>query len=380
MCSRIFFFASLVLVAGIGTLPASAMDRITLARGETRITVEGRVVVEAQDGGRLLLARDGVLWLVQPDEIVEAGTTDAPFAPFTRSELTALMLADLPQGFQVHETAHYLIFHNTSGDYVRWCGSLFERLYMAFTNYWSRKGFDIRDPEFPLVAVIFADRAQYLRHAGGELGEAAANIIGYYNLQSNRMTMYDLTGLESLRAAAGRGSVSVAQILSLPQAAANVATVVHEATHQIAFNSGLHTRLSDCPLWFSEGIAVYFETPDVSSARGWRTIGEVNRPRLTRFHDYLRSRPADSLQTLVAGDDRFRNANQGLDAYAEAWALTYFLINQRREEYVKYLKVLSAKPPMIWDDEATRLAEFEDAFGPFDALDREFLRYIRRLR
>lgn len=361
-----------------GTAPG--MDRITFVRGEKKTTAEGRIVIEAQDGGRLLLTRDGVLWLIQPEEIVEVGTTEEPFAPFTRSQLATLLLAELPPGFQVHETAHYLILHNTSGDYVRWCGSLFERLYMAFTNYWSRKGFDLHEAEFPLVAIVFADRAPYLRHAQAELGEAAQNIIGYYSLQSNRMTMYDLTGLETLRALTGKGDVTVAQILAMPQAAQNVATVVHEATHQIAFNCGLHTRLSDCPLWFSEGIAVFFETPDVTSARGWRTIGGVNRPRLDRFHDYLRTRPSDSLRTLVVSDARFRNVAQGLDAYAEAWALTYFLLNQRREATIEYLKVLSAKSPMVWDDEATRLAEFETAFGPIDELDPEFLRFMRRVR
>jgi len=50
----------------------------------------------------------------------------------------------------------------------------------------------------------------------------------------------------------------IKQILAQPDALQTVSTIVHEATHQIAFNCGLHTRLSDCPVWFSEGIAMYF--------------------------------------------------------------------------------------------------------------------------
>ena len=57
--------------------------------------------------------------------------------------------------------------------------------------------------------------------------------------------------------------------MAQPEALRTVSTIVHEATHQIAFNCGLHTRLSDCPRWFSEGIAMYFETPDLRSAKGW---------------------------------------------------------------------------------------------------------------
>ena len=44
---------------------------------------------------------------------------------------------------------------------------------MAFTNDWARKGFELSEPEFPLVAVVFADRRSYEKFARPELGEAA---------------------------------------------------------------------------------------------------------------------------------------------------------------------------------------------------------------
>ena len=68
-----------------------------------------------------------------------------------------------------------------------------------------------------------------------------------------------------------------AEILARPEAAGLVATVVHEATHQMAFNCGLHARLAPVPVWVSEGIATYFETPDLRSRTGWRGIGGVNQ-------------------------------------------------------------------------------------------------------
>ena len=66
-----------------------------------------------------------------------------------------------------------------------------------------------------------------------------------------------------------------------------VSTIVHEATHQIAFNSGLHQRLSDCPKWFSEGVAMYCETPDLKSSEGWAGIGAVNRNRLAHSSSFF---------------------------------------------------------------------------------------------
>jgi len=359
---------------------ASAMDTVTFERDDKQQQVTGRILVEAQDGGLLVESRDGVYWAIPPREQVATQSDDRPFSPLTGDELKRRVLAELPAGFEVHETAHYLIFFDTSRAYAQWCGSLFERLYMAFTNYFSRKGFDIAEPEHRLVAVVFADRADYLRHARGELGDAAKSIVAYYSLRSNQMTLYDLTGLES--AARRRGhevtARDVNRLLSRPATMPQVATIVHEATHQIAFNCGLHRRYSDCPRWFSEGIALYFETPDLSSSRGWRGIGEVNRPRLSRFARYARTRPADSLRTLIQDDRRFLDPKQGLDAYAEAWALTYFLIRRYPRQYTEYLDRLSRKGPLLQDDAETRLKEFQEVFGPIDEVDREFMRYMGR--
>ncbi|KKK56184.1 hypothetical protein LCGC14_3067080, partial [marine sediment metagenome] len=293
---------------------ASAADRVGFRRDGAELSVDGRLLVKAQDGGLLMLARDGVLWAVTPDELLHHKADSIPFEPLTQQEMSQRLLAALPEGFDVHPTAHYLICHDTSRAYAQWCGSLFERLYMAFTNYWRRKGFELSEPEFPLVAVIFADRASYTKFSQPELGDAAGSIVGYFSLRTNRMSMYDLTGVESAgrRPRRGNSSSQINQILSRPEAAQTVATIVHEATHQIAFNCGLHTRYSDCPVWFSEGIALYFETPDLSSSRGWRGIGVVNRSRLLQFGQFARQRPADSLRTLIADDKRFHDPKRAL--------------------------------------------------------------------
>ncbi len=192
--------------------------------------------------------------------------------------------------------------------------------------------------------------------------------------------MYDLTGV----AAHGRGRIGttaqISEILSQPEALRTVSTIVHEATHQIAFNCGLHTRLSDCPRWFSEGIAMYFETPDLRSAKGWSGIGNVNRPRLEQFQQSLTARSANSLETLLRDDKRFIDPKQVLNAYAEAWALTYFLIHKHPKEYVSYLRLLSTKKPLLQDGPEQRLDEFRRTFGELDKLNTELVRYMVRAR
>ena len=366
----------------IPATPAAGVEHVTLRHNGKELSVEGRLLVEAQDGGVMVLGRDGVIWTVEPKELVRRTHDDAPFEPLSAEQLSKQLLAELPKGFNVHRTPHYLIFYSTSKEYAQWCGSLFERLYNAFVAFWTRKGFKLFEPEFPLVAILFADRPSYEAHARGEVGEGAQSMIGYFSLKTNRMTMGDLTGAAWL--GGGRrtsASSQVARILSQPEAERMVATIVHEATHQIAFNCGLHARFSDCPPWFSEGIAIYFETPDLRNTRGWGTVGLVNRPRLAQFRDYLARRPSDSLVTLLTDDKRFRDPKTGLDAYAEAWALTFYLIRRQPDKYVAYLEALSAKKPLVWDDPETRLQEFKRAFGDdLKRLDSDFVQYTLRLK
>ena len=45
-----------------------------------------------------------------------------------RDEIAQRLLAELPAGFGVYTTTHYLILYDTSPAYAQWCGSLFERL------------------------------------------------------------------------------------------------------------------------------------------------------------------------------------------------------------------------------------------------------------
>ena len=377
-------FITLLLVgAACGGRPVFGVDHLVLNRDGKTVQLDGRSMIVAQDGSCMFQTRDGVIWLARAEEVAKLSSDDTPFEPYTSEELAGRLLAELPTGFDVYYTADYVICHNTSRGYAHWCGSLLERLRGAFTNFWSRKGFELKEPEFPLVACVFSDKGSYGRFALPELGDAVSSVVAYYSLRTNRITMYDLSGIESGGVPARRmnSAAQINKILSRPSAAPMVATIVHEATHQIAFNCGLHQRYSDCPTWFSEGIAMYFETPDLRSPRGWRSIGQVSGLRLSQFREYLHRRPPNSLQLLVTDDERLRDTSTAVDAYAEAWALTYFLLKQRPDEYVKYLQTLSQKAPQRWDDSDVRWKDFCGAFGPdMNRLETEFQRYMSKLR
>lgn len=377
---RLLAGSALILAALVSA--SHGLEYVKVRQNDKEVTLQGKLVVQADDGGLMLLTADGQLHSMQPADFVSRRSDDLPLVPLKQEQVAKELLATLPAGFEVHTTARYVILHNTSRAYAQWCGALFERLYAGFVNFWKNKGFTLHEPEFPLVCIVFADQASYERWAKAELGEATRNVIAYYSLKTNLVTMYDLTGTESLRRANDRrgSAAQINQMLAQPNAEKMVATIVHEATHQIAYNCGLQTRFADIPLWVSEGIAVYFEAPDLSNSKGWRSIGEVNRLRIGDFRKYTMSRPSESLKSLIVDDKRFRDPRQAVDAYAEAWALNYFLIRQKPKEYKAYMQLMATKQPLIWSEPAERLKEFQDIFGDLSNLDADFLKYMRKVR
>jgi hypothetical protein len=347
-----------------------------------RQQLQGRILVEATAGDVLLQTDDGTLWLLKAEQILSRQQAESPFIPVTQEKLAERLLGELPAGFRIHTTPHYVVCYNTSRAYAQWTSSLLERLYKAFTNYWENQGFELNEPEFPLPVLVFNDRQTYDRFSREDLPAGVGNIVGFYSLRSNRVNMFDLTGAEALRGGGSRrGSMrEINLMLSQPEAVPLVATVVHEATHQIAFNCGLQTRYADIPLWLCEGMAVYFEAPDLASTRGWRGIGRVNYPRLTTFRENLPNWQTGSLGRLVSDNRRFRDPRTAADAYADAWALNYYLIKYKPQAYTNYLKLLATKPPLVEDDSQKRLSEFREHFGELDDLERAFLKQMSRVK
>ena len=58
-------------------------------------TVEGKIVVTAEDGGILLLGRDGRLWNVTPARMERKEEIEGSFTPLAADELAAELLREL---------------------------------------------------------------------------------------------------------------------------------------------------------------------------------------------------------------------------------------------------------------------------------------------
>jgi hypothetical protein len=369
-----------VLLCTVFGTPCAA-DNLVYDTPDGRQTVEGRLVAR-NDAELLFVGRDGRMHLVTSNRVLQLHETDEKPKPFNRDEMIAQLRREFGSGFRTYSTNHYLVSYNCDADFAKSCGSLFERLHRAFTNYFLKAGFEVKASEYPLVAVVFAEERDFLTYASRELGEdMARNVIGYYSFLTNRMVLYDMQaraahhGLGNV----GRRNPSVQRGVA-GLAAANIATVVHEATHQLAYNCGFHQRFSDNPLWLAEGMAMFVEAPDAQAAN-WNRIGEINQPRLDLFRKrHFGTTPvAVDIASLIRSDDLLRDKDTALEAYADSWALTFFLIRTHREQFFQYLKSLAKKAPLDQDSPEQRIADFQAIFGEIVPLQEEFVRYVRNL-
>ena len=355
-------------------------DDLTLEIDGANVELQGEILIEALDKSLYFQANDGRIWFVKPEQIRVRKDNDTEMKPLSKKELGEKLLSELPANFRIYETKHYVIAYQNELAYARWIGGLYEsRLYRGFETFWSKKKkFELHDPEFPLVAIIFGTRAEYDQYMTRELG-AGQSMVAYYNLLTNRVTMFDLT--------ADRRSLNqdlderkIEQILQTPAAIPMVATIIHEGTHQLIFNRGVQTRFAEAPLWLNEGLAMYFETPQLNSARGWRIPGLVSATRLADFLRYLPNRPANSLKTLIQSDERLRNADTAIPAYAEAWAFNHFLLNKHSRNIWSTYSTCRQRKALLEDTAEVRLADFKRFLGDdLDSLDQQFIEYVEKL-
>lgn len=348
-----------------------------------RPSLRGEVLTENPRYGMLVQNPDGELIAIGPNTpIAKIQAIDEPMRPSSASEIATKTLALLPAGAKSLATEHFVVCYDTSETYARWNANLYEKMFKGMLRFWKEKGLELQTPRFPLVALIFRDKADYIEYSKRDF-QGGENTFGYYTQTTNRLATFDLTGIEGVLPPGAKVQREdlLAEIFSRPEAERQIATILHEACHQIAFNTGLQTRLGDYPLWLSEGIATFFESADTRSSSGWAGAGRVNAYNLQQIRFYLRNRPPDSLASLLTQDERFRKGDTSAAAYGECWGLTFFLIKKKPKEFVAYLKKLRDRPPGNPSDSKERLEDFLASFGQdLEKLDKDFVRMMAGLR
>ncbi|MCA9229574.1 MAG: DUF1570 domain-containing protein [Planctomycetales bacterium] len=361
---RLLFAWSASLAIGLLCLPATTASAAGPAKFMMTTHVNGRVL-EGQpltwtDRQMLLLGRDGQLYEFEPEAAKDSQKTSTRFQGYTVSEMRNRLRAEFDKSFDISTTAHFVVVH-PRGQWSAWAERL-ESLFRSFTHYMQVRSFSIQQTQVPLVAIVFRNQSDYYRHAAASGTPLQPGTLGHYDPQSNRIFLFDATTPD------GETDWS-----------ANAETIIHEATHQTAFNVGVHRRFAEQPRWVVEGLATMFEARGVWDGRSvYQQSDRINRGRLEDFRALLQSRPDNVLAHLVSSDQLFRS-NPGA-AYAEAWGLTFFLCETQPQAYSQYLARVAARKPFAAYPAKERLIDFMSIFGKdLELLDAQLLRFVSKL-
>lgn len=350
-----------ILIILLVCSPAHA-QKFTIALELQGRQVEGTPLAWT-DSDVTLLQRDGALLNFSPAHVRNFRKTANGFQSYSQGELRGQLAGEFGSEFEVSGTGHYLVVH-PAGQRDQWAGR-FEQLYRSFTHYFTARGFRPAEPQFPFVAVVFPDEPALLRYARQTEDCLQPNTLGYYSPTSNRIMLYDTTQ--------GSSADDVEWQI-------NAETIIHEAAHQSAFNTSIHNRFAPPPRWVIEGLGTMFEARGVWNSRRHSSLADrINRDCLADFQQYAATRrPKGSLAQTVSSD-RFLQLMPA-DAYAEAWALTFFLAETRPAQYIQFLRKTAARPSFTTYRSADMLRDFSASFGAdLSMLETHFLRYMSGL-
>ncbi len=397
----------LTLLTDSPAVAANTQPTVELRVGDDKY--EGRIA----DRGKnwcVLYDRSGRMHTIDLEDVTKFRRVSSRFSPHTVRELKYKLLKEFGKGYEVSTTRHYIVCAPTgkTRDYV----NVFEQTWRRFHMYFAVRGFKIPDPEFPLIAVILKSQREFMQFAHGENARVGTGVLGYYWSRHNRVIMYvnrsrNVSSLPGSAASAGERLFADALkdthtstnpfVVKDPWAWAfgdsdEVAlrsgidadlreTMVHEATHQLGYNLGLHNRTGSNPKWIVEGLATVFETPGMEKhATAPSAMKRVNVGWLYAFRRFVDgTRPESYIEQFIQDDSPFHSDTS--NAYAQAWALSFWLIETRPRKYAEFLKRM-ASPAVSGELTAQRRVNvFRESFGDnLRMLDIEMLRYFERLK
>ncbi len=348
-----------------------------------------RAVLRARPGHDLAYRQ---LWIIDRAR----GIADDP-------EQRDRLAKQFPSGWRLRQSRHYLVLHDAPDRWAEARQTLLEKTYDAFITQFKGKGLKPYPLERRLECVLFAEHEDFLGYARSVDRLDAEWPAGYYSSRTNRIAMFNFATspqmdelaeemdqlrkrvdrLAGARPGDGRGAselTTAQRELNRVQrryetigAWGNIQQTIHEAVHQLAFNTGIQRRDVQYPFWFSEGLATCFETTHPGAP-----FGPMHDNRQRRFHlkrAFTRGQlyPLQQFLRLASPPD---GDHPRKVAYAQAWGMFRYLYNSRPNQLRDYIHHMLTRPAGRRDPD-TLVDDFVKAFGPVDPIEQDWLRFAR---
>jgi len=206
------------------------------------------------------------------------------------------------------DTTHFALRCNLPLREAVGCAIELELCYRAFFA-WFAEDLPLYEPSVSMKASVYASSAEYPEGSGRyAYFEAAANVL-HVNAQD---------GLE-------------------------LGALVHEATHQLLFNTSVSTKAAPgaIPAWLDEGLAEYMAA--CREGHSARAVYVKGKPNLQHFTLHRSSeKPYDLGRVLTMNSGDFMASSKAELKYAQAYTLVHFCLHgggeEQRQRFLDYFR------------------------------------------
>jgi hypothetical protein len=254
---------------------------------------------------------------------------------------------------------------------------LLEFTYGSFKDRACEAGFFLNEPKEKLRWLCFGEAVSFNDYALHADKMDLSRLSGYYSSNTNTVAIVKPSMIPPLvkpvAALPDEAQGRIMAISSVRHPYTEAVKIVHEAAHQMAFNTGIQKRGIMYPLWVSEGIATVMEdclTEFMPSG----SYTALRRERLIEMHERGRIIPLERFVALT----RVPANSSDIDVYAQAWGLFDFMSRFHSEDLNHYLADLYKLAPGARYPLAMR-REFANAFESIENISHQWNRYLAGL-
>jgi hypothetical protein len=273
-------------------------------------------------------------------------------------------------GFAVHHARRFVVLSDFDEERARRVGRVLERTADAVEAFARESGRSVGtgfESDRVGICIAFADRTAFERFAREHDRVDAGWMMGYWVATDDRIVVRAESGPERRSRSGGHAG-------SEPAPCEEMATVAHEAAHQMLHRLGIQRRAPRMPLALLEGMAMQFETcADPTGTAG----GDAFAPQPLRERR-LRERPkaTPSLRLLVTTPRLPSTDPIDIERFYDAsWSLIRFLRQHDPKAFADYLANIAAEAETLTPERLVTI--FERRFGPFEAMEAAWLRRLR---
>lgn len=255
---------------------------------------------------------------------------------------------EIPKNFSVWRAGEFLLATDVSSrkatEYGLLLCELLEKMRLTYRGLFRRRR------RAPMLTILFSSRDDYRRFVVAEGVKAAENSYGYYSGITHKAYVFESAGQTR-------------------------AFLLHECTHQIYIERMIAIAGANTSIWFFEGMAEYSEGSAIENGIDWGRPHQTNlwviknalkRGRTFKLTAVL---SVDRLETLFSGD---YESEECKIAYAQVWALFYYLMERHREKFMRYIR--------SEENGAGGVPRFRSLFGSIRKLEKDWRNFILSLK